>query len=506
MKFYSTTVFIFYLLFGQLCAQSLFDDKNSEFVNPNEILASVDTINITAEEFFYNYEFGPAFTKRNKDSKEMHLNYMINEKLLALEGYKNNLLDNAETKNIYNNIQDDLATEELFKNEILSEIKLSDKEINNIVNQKKIDLEIKWIYSTDENEINNISKLLNDQTLFDSLYNSQINDSVFVDQREMEISRFNLNKKNPTLARYIDSMKVGEITKPININDGWYIIKYDNKIVRIISTQAEYFKLSKEAEEALTKSKMDSLSDSYVNNLLFESKSTIKRDAFNILRSYLGKFILPKEKYDSWDLYKNMEIALSSLGIYTNEKYSGIILIESADKNYTLDDFLFWFQPRNLYIKFNKSSLKEYSKSVENCVWQMLRDNLLAQIAKEKNYYETDWVIRQSKWWKEKIVYSALRNQYNNSIEIKQNEKAALVNNDYTTLEIMSKELSQKYLHTILGLKQNIKIKVDKDLLNKIKVSSEDDKKIINFYSIKKGGLIPRPAYPSIDPDWASWE
>ncbi|MCB0753569.1 MAG: hypothetical protein KDC52_19010, partial [Ignavibacteriae bacterium] len=61
MKIYGLIIIIFYLLLEQLFAQTLFSDNNSGIVNPNDILASVDTINITAEEFFYNYEFGPAF-------------------------------------------------------------------------------------------------------------------------------------------------------------------------------------------------------------------------------------------------------------------------------------------------------------------------------------------------------------------------------------------------------------------------------------------------------------
>ena len=45
-----------------------------------------------------------------------------------------------------------------------------------------------------------------------------------------------------------------------------------------------------------------------------------------------------------------------------------------------------------------------------------------------------------------------------------------------------------------------------KNVLDKIKVSSENDKKAIDMYIVKRGNLIPRPAFPSIDNDWASWE
>ena len=80
--------FIFYL--GGLSypvQDSIPDDSSNLEKIKNEIVASVGPINITTDEFYYSYEFGPAFVKREKDSKERYLKYMINEKLLALDGY-----------------------------------------------------------------------------------------------------------------------------------------------------------------------------------------------------------------------------------------------------------------------------------------------------------------------------------------------------------------------------------------------------------------------------------
>jgi hypothetical protein len=264
--------------------------------------------------------------------------------------------------------------------------------------------------------------------------------------------------------------------------------------------------LRKEAKEALKKYKMDSLSDTYVNEILFNSKPTIKRDGFNILRSYLGKYILSKEIYDEWQLDDKLETALDNLGLSKDDKYPGIVLIESADKNVNLDDFIYWYKNRELYIKFDKNSLHDFSLSLENLVWQMLRDDLLTEIAKDKKYFENDWVKQQSQWWKEKIAYSSLRNDYANSIMLEHSEISKQENKENTDAEKMSLELSKKLLHKILQLKKEIKVNINKEVLNKINVSTEEDRKTIDFYSIKKGGLIPRPAYPSIDNEWAKWQ
>ena len=45
-----------------------------------------------------------------------------------------------------------------------------------------------------------------------------------------------------------------------------------------------------------------------------------------------------------------------------------------------------------------------------------------------------------------------------------------------------------------------------KILLKKIKVSAENDKNLSDMFIAKRGNLIPRPAFPSIDNDWVNWE
>jgi len=61
-------------------------------------------------------------------------------------------------------------------------------------------------------------------------------------------------------------------------------------------------------------------------------------------------------------------------------------------------------------------------------------------------------------------------------------------------------------LNKIIELKKKYKVVINEDVLNKVKVSSENDKKAIDMYIVKRGNLIPRPAFPTIDIDWASWE
>ena len=201
-----------------------------------------------------------------------------------------------------------------------------------------------------------------------------------------------------------------------------------------------------------------------------------------------------------------MDIALSNLGLKRNDKYPGISLVVGKNNNFSLDDFIIWYRNRDEYIKFEKDNLVDFSKSLENFIWLMVRDKLLSKTAIENGYDKTNWVKKQSAWWKDKIAYSAYRNQLANSVTLNSEEISLIKAKGKSQSEILSDKLTEKILHKILELKQKYKVIINKDVLEKIQVSSENDKKAIDMYFVKRGNLIPRPLYPSIDNDWASWE
>jgi len=216
------------LLSNQNFCQDIFFEGTDNSQRKNEVVAEIGNLKITAEEFIYSYEFGPAFPKKQKDSKLTHLNYMINEKLLALEGVETGVMDKDYPKDIYKDIESDLAAEEMFKKEIAPKVEVKDSEIEKVIDKKQTEYEIRWLYSSDQTTIGKYFKLINSGTNFDSLFNSQLNDSVSSDDRQLKTSLYNIYVKNPAFAQIIDTLKPGVTSNPIHTDDGWYIIKIDN--------------------------------------------------------------------------------------------------------------------------------------------------------------------------------------------------------------------------------------------------------------------------------------
>jgi hypothetical protein len=461
-------------------------------------IAKIDTIKITAEEFFLNYEFGPAFTKKLTDAKSKHLEYMIDEKLLALEGYSNRKDTTEEVRSMVDEFTGDIAAEQMFKKEILPKVKVNEEVLNRIIEKKQTEVELKWLFTSNENEMKGYIKALSTGANFDSLFNLQVKDSLNKDDRSMKTSMFSLEKSNPQLAAIVDTLQAGKYSVPFHVPDGWYIVKLDNIRSNIITTQSENEKLKQEAENAAMKVSMDSLSDAYVKQLVAGKSPVIKKYAYSMIRSYLGKMVLDKEKYISWQLEDKLNEALKNLGANPGKS----VLVEMSDGNYTVDDFLYWYRNRSLYIKMTDKDFNSYSAALEQLIWRMVRDRLIAADANKKGYYKNPEVLKQADWWKDKIVGSAVRNDILNSAMLTAGE----VTGKKADEEKLEMEFSKKMLHKILALKQKYKITINKEELGKIPVSDEDDKRAIEFYMVKTGGLIPRNPYPSINNEWASWQ
>ena len=502
-----TIFLIFALLLStqNLCQDIFFEDQNN-IQRRDEVVAEIGNLKITAEEFIYSYEFGPAFPKKQKDSKLTHLNYMINEKLLALEGFNTGVLQKEYSRDIYRDIESDLAAEEMFQKEIAPNVVINDSEIDKVINKKQTEYQIRWIYSIDKATIANYYKQIINGFSFDSLFNIQIDDSVLLDDRQLTSSLFNIYLKNPVFAQIIDTLKPGVTSNPIHTNDGWYIIKIVNIWKTLITNQTEYEKLKFESEQAITKSKLNVLSDEYVKNLFISGNPIIKRDVFYLLRSYLGKFILTPEKYSEWELDNKLDVALNNLGLNRGEKYTGLTLVECETNNISLDEFIIWYRIREQDVKIIKNDLIGYSKSLEDLVWLMVRDKLITDQAFQKGYNKSDWVIKQAGWWKDKIGYSAYRNELANSITLNSEEIKLIDTKSKSQSQLLSEILSRKILYKVLELKKKYRVTVNEKVLDNIKVSSENYKKAIDMYIAKRGNLIPRPAFPTIDSDWANWE
>ncbi len=506
------------------------------------ILAAVGPWNVTAQEFLLNYEYGPAFPKRERDSKKRYLTYMIYEKLLALDGYERGLQSSPMVQEVLTEVEADLATEELYKDDVLGTVHVSDKEIELGVSKENVHLGLKWIYSPTKESILHQAKLLSEGASFDSLFALQLSASLSMDDRSMQTTQFKLELKNSALATAIDSLTTGMVTRPIHTPDGWYLVKIVEGWTSPILKETENNKLHEDIRRALVQHKSDSLSDQYVHHMLLEQNPVIIRESFDLLQAHLGKKFLSAEKHAAWALEKKLTLQGLNLKPDSVELYRGRVLVMMKDGKFLLGDFLNWYTTRDLYIRLNTKSLRAFFASVEQLVWRMVRDRMLMQRAYQRGLQNRESVVKQTKWWEEKLVYRAAKLEIENSIKQDdvtlhkyyaehqrdyRNDKGKIrffeevndgVSRDAFAYEVTEEvkddvsrdafahEVTKRLLHQIVQLKRKYKVEINDETLKNLYVDIENQPKAVDVYTVKKGGVFPHTAFPSIDYEWQTWE
>jgi hypothetical protein len=493
-------VLIFFFFLKGFPQKKFISIREADSSQGNLILAKAGNNDITVREFLYGYEFGPAFPKKVKNSKEVYLNYLINEKLLAAEGYDNKFDTTSIVKENLYNLKSDMMTEEMFKDQILSQIKITDKEIEEAVSKKLTSVELKWLYAPTRDSLKYFVNKIKEGIKFDSLFIAQLTDSVFSDQRSWNSDLFNIEQKSNMIAALLKNQKAGVISSPVEGSDGWYIFKIVNVWREVLPNETEITKLREDSRRFLEKAKMDSLSDNYVKQIFVDLNPQIDGKVFYILRLNLSKYEMSSGEFSEWNLQSKLDSILAYLNS-TKQDLNSLILVNMKNGTYTIKDFIDWLRYRIQLVKFNKKDFNSFSGSVESYVWRMVRDNSLTKIALEKGYQNNKEINERINWWKDKFVYAIVRDQLINSADLKDTKETFQYEN-----KPLSDDANKKLLHKILALKQKNKVLINHDILNEIIVENENDPHAIDVYAVKKGGIFPHPAFPSIDLLWQNWQ
>ncbi len=492
--------------------------------NFTRVVATVGNIAITAQEFLLSYEFGPAFTKRRKESRQRYLEFMVNEKLLALDARAHGLRNSVRVTKSLGELEGDMATEELFKDDVLSHVTVTGAEVAEGVREERIHYSLQWLFASGPADAAAQRAEINRGTPFDTLFARQLLSGVKRDDRSMESTLFKLRRANPAIASVAETLRAGSCSEPVRGTDGYYIIRIADGWRDVTLSASESQKSEEDARRALTQEKSDSLSDRYVRQMMLEHNPVIIRRTFNRLHAWLGGIWVRPERLAGWGIAGESGRLRDSAGVRRIDRYGSDSLVSISGGRILLSQFLSWYRARDTYFRLNTAAEQAFFISVEDLVWRMVRDRLLVDRAIRRNLQERDPVKKQLRWWEDKILFgeekivlgssvvpgdSACRAFYDaNAREYRTDSGAAQpfeqvkdqVRKDYYMFE-----LKKNMLHRIIALKRKYPVIVKDDVLMSLPVDIEDNPKAIDVYMAKKGGTFPHPAFPVIDFEWATW-
>jgi hypothetical protein len=494
-------------------------EKSGIDIPDTTVIARVGPHIITKDNLLESYEVAPAFVKMNQDPLRVHIQYMIYEYLLALEAESRGYDTTSFVKNMIDAIGEDLTVDQLYLDEIESHIQLSDENINAGIQKGRVNIRLRWIFTESAVEADRIFKAYREGASYDSLFYAHLKNPADTSTRIYEATQLILERDNPDLMKKIVHLKNGEVSEPVEAPDGFYIFRIEEIWQNPILPLHEYTLLKEQATTVLTKIKADELSREYIQHIYDERNPQIVFAGMTVIRAYLAERGLSEEQRQEWDIPMQLMTEGGPTPIVGNPDFLDLPVARTADFTLTVQEYLEWFNLRQLQIK--RHSREAFNASILDSVKKMVQDRMLSDIAYSRRLNDRPTVRHERDRWKGKILYSVFRRDLARSVTVDEMRLRTFYNDNRTLYrssngmqlsfddvrdnvyaDVRIVEENKLLRQLIRRLETEHTVYINEDALEQIAESIDEQGIPVNVIFYKPGGTFPRVAYPTIDQSW----
>lgn len=273
-----------------LAASILIKCSSPETETERGIVATVGDRTITAEEFKLNYEFGFSALKKGRttaERKRTYLDWLINEKLLALEGYGKGLHKTENVRKQEELLKEDLLIETLLQREIRDTIEVNDSEIREAVNKSKVQFKFRYWPVRSEEEARILASEMKSRGFGDVV------GSILEDNPETGLTMEDFTSDYMTwlevpeeVLAVIQDVPLGDISKPVKLQNSYFLFQLLD-IRREAVTTNEYLSKAPTLKKVLANKKFGKAITGYISNMMTPKDVTTKGDALRMLADAL---------------------------------------------------------------------------------------------------------------------------------------------------------------------------------------------------------------------------
>jgi len=478
-------------------------------------IAKIGNINISAKEFKQRFEFTPK-VKSDIDSTKINFLYsLVAEKLWALEAESLSMDTIPYVYNSVKNIERKLVKDKLYKIEVESKVLITEKEITE--NLFKVDEKrtMNFLFSKDQNEIEDLYNQLLLGASFDSILISRVE---YREQGKGVPVIF--GQMDEDMENKIFSLTLNQFTKPIGVEIGW-VIYY----LQSIEFNQEENGLNAEAKRKKVK------------DLLFDRRAKI------FYKEFFNKYIMGTTIHSDKELLKQLvdevfqifndnkeKLYNENINKYQLDEYQIKIIKKKFSEELLSSDFIkFEIAPISLEkylinLELNGFSCDDISKGV---IYNALNNNVKSYVFEEILFREgysrglqnSLKIQNELKTWRESFLASYYRYSYLDSVKTSNSEakdfydKVVSENSDAVTEtydEVKEKiksglyfnELENLYIDETVALAEKYGVSVNVELLNSVQVTEIE---MMVYRSLGFGGQITAVPYLQSFYKWKNW-
>lgn len=481
------------------------------------VVARVGNSVITVSDFRRNYEFGLPNLKTGPDRKLSYLNYMIKERILALEGEKLGLDKSPRVKRLEKDLLDELLVEELFKKEVNEKIKISQQEIRDAITKSKVSWKLRYWVEPSRDYAERISKAMRERG-----YSAVVSD-ILKRNPEVQLKPENLETDYltwldvpPELLNAIKDLPRGEISDPIEMNGVYFVFQITDIRQKGI-TEDELLTKAPRFKKILYYRKLFAKAKKYVSDYMTPKNVVTKGKAFKLLADAMAEW-KKKEKGKRKDFYQSVAAANKTEPSLLKLKQNlSETLVTFSGGAWTVEDFIRQFDAEAFVGKSKEKDHFRQELSQEIAI--KVRNYFFVKEAKNKGLQKSPDVVKSLEEWRKKWVYEEMRKSSLSNLHItdgqaksyfeKFKDKYKIRWDDKPTYNSFKNEAKRdaylNYARLILqkkvdSLKTYFPVVINRAVLDTIKVTDSAKSHWMSLQVFKQSSN--RLAVPIIDPAW----
>jgi len=475
---------------------------------PEAIIATVGNLSISVEEFRINYELGFPNLKTGKHPRQTYLNFLIDEKLLALEAYRLGMHKRPEMVEKIENLRKELLIGEVFNEFVDESIVISDEEIEEVRLKDHVYFRLRFLPVSEMLEAERLSKVLI-RNGFDQAFSEW--KAGLSEQRyrasDFDSGLISWSDIDPELMDVISGLSIGSVSQPIPYHGNFLLVQVTD-IQRTPLTNISNETEKQRYQKVLLHKKAKIRSREFIKELMSSSELRIKAGAYKELERVLWTWL--QSQGEIVNLYDALELSEDPSADTIHSMYDRVLLTTQSDQ-WTISRFVKEY-PYSRY-PFSTVSFDEFRSDLYDGFGLLLRDQKFLELAESKGYGDLPTLNREVELWSDKWVYRELLSEIRDTVSVLPSDMTAyfLEHRSYWASEVrqdeVSSELEEKVRHAktrasvnayVLGLRKRIEISVDTEMLSRLHLT-DVSKPSSSMITIVKG-WSGQPAWPVVDP------
>jgi hypothetical protein len=370
------------------------------------VLARVGDLAITVRDFQRNYEFGYPHLKEGPDPisrKRAYLRAMVNELLIASEGFVLGLDRSPVVADQDAHIATELLTEALIRAEVVAKAHVTDAEVREAITKSNVNFKVRYWGEPSLVQAEAVRHQMV-RTGFVPVVDSlrRFHADVHIDASMLESGEMSAFDTEPEVLAAIKDLEIGGFSAPVPLNGGYYIFQVTD-IRRRAIMELEYTAKFETMKKVLLNGKYDEGIESYVGGFMTAKNVVTKARPFGALCNAVVEWKVTGDHHTTMlrDAVFSSHAARPSYGALAAMKDEPIVTHEGS--NFTVAELLDVFMPALRDIDPGNMPRVRHvlSEQVALCV----RDQLLAAEARRRGMDASPAFVHEREQWLRKAVY-----------------------------------------------------------------------------------------------------